>query len=272
MLTACRNMRCVAPAVEDLFVQISRASRVRDLDLGVDDELDPSSAVSRSQPLLDASSASAGRVVLYFYPRSLVRDDAIDATVERNCNLSRHEHLWRLQINLWPPFAEWSWIPHILSRIVSKHFQAMSVMLYLRMDDTAEDLDGLLTTMEQDDVLARLDSILQEKRFSGTVASRGVCIGIVDHENVWTSGNEVIGMGSVLRERLDRCDELVRRKMPRTHGRGILSTVHHFQAFKSWRVDMNNIHRRRMRAEQKNNTGEDAHPRAKVQGLRRNTY
>ncbi|KAH9925336.1 uncharacterized protein B0H18DRAFT_384711 [Fomitopsis serialis] len=39
----------VAPAVEDLFVQISRASRVRTLMFGVEGEFDPPSAASRSQ-------------------------------------------------------------------------------------------------------------------------------------------------------------------------------------------------------------------------------
>ena len=86
-----------------------------------------------------------------------------------------------------------------------------------------EDLDRMLTTMDQDDVLARLDSILQEKRFLGTVASRGFCIGIVEDGGYWASGNT--GMGSALRERYDRLDELVRRKMPHSHGRGILRYV-----------------------------------------------
>ncbi|KAH9931232.1 uncharacterized protein B0H18DRAFT_100720 [Fomitopsis serialis] len=262
------EVRWVAPAVEDLFVQISRASRVRYLALGVDGELDPSSAASRSQTLLDASSTSAATVVLYINHRSPIRDDAIDATVERHCNLSHHDHLWRLEISLYHPFAAWPWIPHILSRIVSKHFQAMAVTLRLRTDHNAEDLDGLLTTVEQDDVLARLDSILQEKRFSNTVASRGFCIGLGDYGAYWASGNT--GMGSALRERYDRLDELVRRKMPHSHGRGILSTVPNFQEFYSWRDDMEEIHRRRMQVEQKKPAGEDAHPRPK--GLRRNTY
>ncbi|KAH9915639.1 uncharacterized protein B0H18DRAFT_92212 [Fomitopsis serialis] len=254
------DVRWVAPAVEDLFVQISRASRVRNLIFGVDGELDPSSAASRSQTLLDASSTSAETVELNIYPSSPVRDDAIDATVERHCNLSHHDHLWRLEIYLWHPFAEWLWIPHILSRIVSKHFQAMAVMLRLRTDHNAEDLDGLLTTVEQDDVLARLDSILQEKHFSGTIASRGVCIGIGHNGDYWTSGNT--GMGPALRERYDRLDELVRRKMPHSHGRGILSTVPNFQEFYSWREDMDDIHRQSMQAEQKKPAGEDAHPLA----------
>jgi len=211
----------VAPATEDLFVQISRASRVCYLELGVDGGLDPSSAVSRSQTLLNASSTSAETVQLNICPRSPVRDDAIDATVERHYNLSRHDHLWRLEIWLYHPFAGWPRIPHILSHIVSKHLQAIAVMLVLRADDLVEDLDGLLTTMEQDGVLARLDSILQEKHFSGTVASRGVCIGIVKDGTFWTSGNELIGMGSAPRERYDRWDGLVRQKMPHTWTRYI---------------------------------------------------
>ncbi|KAH9931217.1 uncharacterized protein B0H18DRAFT_100219 [Fomitopsis serialis] len=77
------EVRWVAPAVEDLFAHISRASRVRFLELGVDDELDPYSAASRSQTLLDASSTSAETVRLYIDPSSPVRDDAIDATVGR---------------------------------------------------------------------------------------------------------------------------------------------------------------------------------------------
>ncbi|KAH9910315.1 uncharacterized protein B0H18DRAFT_1105035 [Fomitopsis serialis] len=75
------QVRWAAPAVEDLFVQISRASQVRFVDLGVDGELEPSSAVSRTQTLLDASSTSAETVVLHIDHSSPVRDGAIDATV-----------------------------------------------------------------------------------------------------------------------------------------------------------------------------------------------
>ncbi|KAH9933877.1 uncharacterized protein B0H18DRAFT_604066 [Fomitopsis serialis] len=65
----CANMYSLSvfsdpPAVEDLLVYISRASRVRVLYLGVVGELAPSGAVSRSQTLLDASSTSAERVIL----------------------------------------------------------------------------------------------------------------------------------------------------------------------------------------------------------------
>ncbi|KAH9915649.1 uncharacterized protein B0H18DRAFT_92597 [Fomitopsis serialis] len=276
------DVRWVAPAVEDVFVHISRASRVRILELGVPNEVNASSAASRSQTMLDASSTSAELVQLHIALSSPVRDDAIDATVERHCNLSHHDHLRRLDIHLWYPFADWLWIPHILSRIVSKHFQAMAIVLYLLIDQMAEDLDGLLTTMEQDDVLVRLDYTLQEKRFSGTIASRGFCIGIHDEETLWMSGTELSGMGSAKRERYDRWDELVRRKMPHSHGRGILryvvlwswsnregklrvprSTVHNFLEFISWIQDMEEIHRQSMQAEQKNTAGEDAHPLAK---------
>ncbi|KAH9926009.1 uncharacterized protein B0H18DRAFT_359947 [Fomitopsis serialis] len=83
----CANMealdvRWVAPAVEDLFVQISRASRVRDLVLGVDSdsELDPPSAASRSQTVLDTSSTSAEVVTLHLYPSIPVRDGTMEAT------------------------------------------------------------------------------------------------------------------------------------------------------------------------------------------------
>ncbi|KAH9920116.1 uncharacterized protein B0H18DRAFT_1193579 [Fomitopsis serialis] len=195
------DLRWVAPAVEDFLVQISRASRVRTLVLGVDSELDSSSPVSRSQALLEASSASAEAVELHIDPSSPV----------------------------------------------------MSVMLWLRMDHTTDDLDAILTTLEQDNVLARLDSILQERRFSGTVASRGICIGTHDDNNTWTSGNELIGMGSALRERYDRLDELVRRKMPHSHERDILS----FQEFASWRQDVDKVLLHSMQVEQKN-TAEDA--------------
>ncbi|KAH9931280.1 uncharacterized protein B0H18DRAFT_1208961 [Fomitopsis serialis] len=251
------DVRWVAPAVEDLCVQISRASRVRDLGLAVDDELDPSSVASRSQPLLDASSTSAETIQFHFDPSSPVPD-------ERHYNLSHHDNLRRLEIYLYPPFVAWSWIPHILSHIVSKHFKAMCVVLAFQTDQMTDVLDGMLTTMEQDGVLARLDSILQEKRFSGTIASRGVCIGVNSDKDTWTTGSEFVGMGSAaaLQEQYDRLDGLVKRKMPHSRGRGILSNVHDFQEFVSWRQDMEEIHHQSMQAEQKNTTGEDAHPGA----------
>ncbi|KAH9931264.1 uncharacterized protein B0H18DRAFT_102100 [Fomitopsis serialis] len=43
------DVRWVAPAVEDLFVRISRASRVPNLEIGVDEELDPSSAPAEAR-------------------------------------------------------------------------------------------------------------------------------------------------------------------------------------------------------------------------------
>ncbi|KAH9923892.1 uncharacterized protein B0H18DRAFT_1212098 [Fomitopsis serialis] len=240
------EVRWAAPAVEEFFVQISWASRVRFLNLGVVGEVDPSSrsATSRSQTVLDASSASAETVALHIDPRFPVRD-------ARHYNFSRHDHLRRLAIWLYHPFAEWPWIPHILSHIVSKHFQAMSVMLVVRTAHMADDLDGMLTTMGRDDALARLDSILQEKRFSGTIASRGVCIGIHYDNDSWASGDEQFGMGLALRERHNRWDELVRQKMPHSHGRGIVTTVHNFQEFDNWKTDVVEI-RTSMPAEETN--------------------
>ncbi|KAH9930343.1 uncharacterized protein B0H18DRAFT_1117025 [Fomitopsis serialis] len=82
------EVRWVAPAVEDLFAQISRASRVRSFDLGVSGGLDPSVAVSRSQILLDASSTSAEMVALHIDPSSPVRDGEIDATVGKSWHVS----------------------------------------------------------------------------------------------------------------------------------------------------------------------------------------
>ncbi|KAH9916520.1 uncharacterized protein B0H18DRAFT_64372 [Fomitopsis serialis] len=180
---------------------------------------------------------------------------------ERHYNLSHHDHLWRLEIWLYHPFAVWPWIPHILSRVTSKHFQAMCVMLLLRDDHMVDDLDGMLTRMEQDDVLERLDSILQEKRFSSTAVSRGICLGIDHDNNSWKSGDELFGIGSGLRERFYRWDEVVRRRMPHSHGRGILSTVHDTQERDIWMQDMD----RSMQAKQKNAAEQDVHPRAEAQ-------
>ncbi|KAH9909447.1 uncharacterized protein B0H18DRAFT_1130911 [Fomitopsis serialis] len=73
----------VAPAVEDFFVWISQASRVRGLAVVVDSDLGPSSAASRSQTLLDASSTSAELVVLHIVRSSPVRG-TIDATVGKS--------------------------------------------------------------------------------------------------------------------------------------------------------------------------------------------
>ncbi|KAH9926864.1 uncharacterized protein B0H18DRAFT_1210784 [Fomitopsis serialis] len=86
----CGNMeylgvRWVAPEIEDLLVQISRASRVRILNVAVAGEPGPPSAASRSQTLLDASSTSADVVGLtgrfWLDPSSPMPDGTIDATV-----------------------------------------------------------------------------------------------------------------------------------------------------------------------------------------------
>ncbi|KAH9933398.1 uncharacterized protein B0H18DRAFT_951956 [Fomitopsis serialis] len=80
----------VAQAVEDLFAQISRASRVRCLALGVYGEFDPPSATSRSQTLLDASSTSATTVALHIQvdPSLPVRDGTIETTVGKSSEFS----------------------------------------------------------------------------------------------------------------------------------------------------------------------------------------
>ncbi|KAH9926873.1 uncharacterized protein B0H18DRAFT_1210792 [Fomitopsis serialis] len=252
----CANMeylgvRWVAPELEDFLVQISRASRVRVLILAVVGESGPpESAASRSQTLLDASSTSADVVGLRFWvDPTPMPDGTIDATVERHYNLSHHDRLWRLEIHLYHPYAAWPWIPYILSRITSKHFQAMSVMLVIRTDHMADDLGEMLTTMEQDSVLGRLDSILQEEHFSSIVVSRGICLGFDTHDDTWTSGT--LEPGSALRE---RWDELARQKMPHSEGRGILTTMHNYQDFIVWREDMERIHR--AQATQPNTGGE----------------
>ncbi|KAH9915542.1 uncharacterized protein B0H18DRAFT_95410 [Fomitopsis serialis] len=75
------DVRWVAPAVEDLFVRISQASRARALVLGVADETHPSPATSRSQTLLDATSASVEVAVLHIDISSPAHDVTIDAIV-----------------------------------------------------------------------------------------------------------------------------------------------------------------------------------------------
>jgi len=75
------DVRWVAPAVEDLFVRISQASGAHALVLGVADETHPSPATSRSQALLDATSASVEVAVLHIDISSPVHDVAIDAIV-----------------------------------------------------------------------------------------------------------------------------------------------------------------------------------------------
>lgn len=230
----------VAPAVEDLFLGISQASRARYLLLGLDGEAHQSSTVSRSQTLLDASAASVEKLRLYFRPNSPVRIGTIEA-VERHYNLAHHKGLWILEIRLYHPFVAWSWIPHIVSCITSKQIQAVSVVAMLRTGHMADDLDGILMTLEGNKMLMQLDSTLQEPHFA-TIAPRGICLGFDYHDNTWHSDTELFRTGSTLQEPHDRWNKFVTRMMRESDRRGILTTVNNAQGIVDWRMDMQRIH------------------------------
>ncbi|KAH9836740.1 uncharacterized protein C8Q71DRAFT_56758 [Rhodofomes roseus] len=241
----------VAPAIQDLFVRISQASRLRALELGVDDSegLTLPSGGSRSQTLLDASAASVEVLTLSMFLGSSVDSDKVDSTVERHLSLSRHESLRRLVIILYYPFNAWSWIPHIVSRIPSKHLIAISVLFWFRADHAADDLDGLVTMMEEDGILVRLDDILQAECFAD-IAPGGICLGF-DNGKDWTPPEKLFGTESSFRERCNRWDELIRRKMPRCNGRGILITVYGFEERDNWNRNMGEIHEARKQQQAK---------------------
>ncbi|KAH9841051.1 uncharacterized protein C8Q71DRAFT_436163 [Rhodofomes roseus] len=254
------DVRWVAPAVEDLLVRISQASRLRKLYFGVDGDYTSSSAGSRTQALLDASAASVEVLTLWIAPASSVDSHTVGSTVERHFNLSRHEMLWRLHICLYHPFVAWSWIPHMVSRIHSDHLMAISVLFFIHADHASANLDGAVTMMEEDGTLVRLDDILQADCFAD-IASGGICLGF-DHDGIdWLPVVKLFDSESSFREQCGRRDELVRRKMPRCNGRRILtyvlhwvrcngrdalssllSIVHSFEEHENWCYNMNEIH------------------------------
>jgi len=240
------EVRWVAPAVEDLFVWFSQTCRARYVNLGVDGESNQSLNASRSQTLLDASSASAGALELHINIGTRAPEcdgsSTIDPTVEQHYDLSRHKNLWKLDVWLYHPFVAWSWITQIFSRVTSKHLCALSVVLLPRKDHLADDLDTMLKRMEEDGVLARLDNILQEKRFSDTVAPHGICLGFGHDDNAWTPVEGLFRTDPVFQRLCDRWDELVRRRMPQSHRRGILTTVHNFHGVWDWTKDMGRTH------------------------------
>ncbi|KAH9834220.1 uncharacterized protein C8Q71DRAFT_167082 [Rhodofomes roseus] len=218
--------RWVAPAVEDLLVRISQISRLRWLNVGVEGDLNLSPTVSRRQALLDASAASVEVLQLYMGgPRSgsCMNSDTVDSTVGRHYNLSRYESLWQLQIFLYHPFAEWSSIPHIVSRILPKHLLAMSIMLFITADHAADDFDGAMMMMEEDGTLVQLDDTLQAECFTN-IEPGGICLGFDTVQN-WRPSYKLFGSESSFGERCCRWDELVKRKMPQCNGRGILTYV-----------------------------------------------
>ncbi|KAH9841052.1 uncharacterized protein C8Q71DRAFT_436421 [Rhodofomes roseus] len=237
------EVRWVAPAVEDLLVRISQASRLRKLYFGVDGEGTSSSAGSslRSQAFLDASAASVEVLILRIAPDSSVDSHAVDSTVERYLNLSRHEMLWRLQIYLFHPFVAWSWIPHIVSRIPSDHLMVISVLFFIHADHAANDLDRVVTMMEEDGTLLRLDDILQAECFTN-IAPGGICLGFDHDRNDWLPLVKLFDSESSFREQCGRWDTLVRRKMPRCNGRGILTIVYSWEEHNNWSCNMNAIH------------------------------
>ncbi|KAH9836774.1 uncharacterized protein C8Q71DRAFT_58873 [Rhodofomes roseus] len=245
------DVRWVAPAIQDLLVRISQVSRLRKLVLAVVGDLHPSSRGSRSQALLDASAGSMEVFTLYIDPDSSMDSDTVDSTVvEQHLNLSSHASLWRLQIYLRHPFVAWSWIPHIVSRIPSKYLASMSVIFFIRAAHAADDLDGALTMMEEDGILVQLDDTLQAEYFAD-IAPGGICLGFDDADNDWTSPEELFGTESSFRERHNRWDELIRRKMPRCNVRGILTTVYSFEEETKWRSNMDEFHEARQNQESK---------------------
>ncbi|KAH9841043.1 uncharacterized protein C8Q71DRAFT_435459 [Rhodofomes roseus] len=255
------EVQWVAPAVEDLLVRISQASRLHTLYFGVNGDFTSSSAGSRTQALLDASAASVEVLVLWIASASSVDSHTVDSTVERHLNLSRHERLWRLEIRLFHPFVAWSWIPHIVSRIPSDHLMAFSVLFLSRADHAAADFDGAVTMMEEDGILVRLDDILQADRFAN-IAPGGICLGLLVFENDWLPLVKLFDSESSFREHCGRWDELVRRKMPGCDRRGIwtyvihsvrcngrdalsplLSIVYSIEEHDNWRRNMDKIHK-----------------------------
>ncbi|KAH9841116.1 uncharacterized protein C8Q71DRAFT_439540 [Rhodofomes roseus] len=234
------EVRWAAPAVEDFLVRIiQEASRVHYLAFGVDGNVDIFSMGSRSQTLLDASAASVEALKLII-PNILVSDGTVDAIVERHYNLSRLESLWHLEITLpYYPFVAWSWIPHIISRVTSKHLMAMSIVFTIRANHAADDVDGALTMMEEDNILVRLDDMLQTECFAN-IAPGGVCLGF-DHIR-WLSYGKLSGTESSFRERCNQWDELMMRKLVVCNGRGILTTAHGKKELLDWRVTMNSMH------------------------------
>jgi len=84
---------------------------------------------------------------------------------------------------------------------------------------------------------------------AGEALLRYCCVArrIGRNPNSWTSGDELNEMGSALGEWCNRWDELVTRKMPHSHGRGILTTGHSFQEPRKWRRYMRRKWRQYMR-------------------------
>ncbi|TFY57589.1 hypothetical protein EVJ58_g6932 [Rhodofomes roseus] len=114
----------------------------------------------------------------------------------------------------------------------------------------ADDLDGALTMMEEDVILVQLDDTLQAEYFAD-IAPGGICLGFDDADNDWTSPEELFGTESSFRERHNRWDELIRRKMPRCNVRGILTTVYSFEEETKWRSNMDEFHEARQNQESK---------------------
>ncbi|TFY50670.1 hypothetical protein EVJ58_g10942 [Rhodofomes roseus] len=117
----------------------------------------------------------------------------------------------------------------------------MSVVLIVRQNHAANDLDGAVTMVEEDGTLLQLDDMLQAECFTD-ITPGGICLGFDNPDNEWTLPEELIGTESSSRERRNRWDELIRRKMPRCNGRGILTTTHGFAELDNWRRNMDEIH------------------------------
>ncbi|KAH9926679.1 uncharacterized protein B0H18DRAFT_1118759 [Fomitopsis serialis] len=78
------SVRWVAPAVEDMFVRIGEACRVRDLTIAVDDESRQSSGASRSQTLLDTSAASLQWIQVFINVAPSLNKDLVDAVIGKS--------------------------------------------------------------------------------------------------------------------------------------------------------------------------------------------
>ena len=136
---------------------------------------------------------------------------AADCHSEQSCNLSRFQELHSLEFVLGHPCAKWlHYIPPILSLLGPQRMESVGIGFKFRRRDLIDCTNDCLGSVEESGAWAQVDDMLQEQRFSTAVTT--CCL---DDVSTGTPDGQIL---------LGLWDELVRRKMPRTHRRGTLWT------------------------------------------------
>ena len=138
-------------------------------------------------------------------------------------DLSQHIHLQKLSFSLQgpPDPVNLSRIPAVLAPVPSKCLRRFAIAIHIHDSNGryADCIDRFLKVVKSTKAFTQVDGILQETRFSSIVAC-GVILVLAVRGTA-----QQAALKPTVKKRRDRLLRLLRKKMPRSHARGILLYV-----------------------------------------------